>query len=981
MPPVPVWGAVQKGDLSGFLRGGRPLEKTPHGAEPDDLSFAFGPFRLFPKRQLLLCNDDPVKIGGRALDILVLLVTRQGTIVSKNEFFEVCWPTTYVHEANLKVNIVGLRRALSQGSTETYIVTVPGRGYRFVAPVDVRAARPAAAARPAIPNARKLPDLPAAIGRDREIARIVGTLGRSRSVTVVGPGGVGKTTVAVAVAHHELPANPDGVAFVDLSTVGDAQYALAAIAAGLGARQSSGDALTEITDLLSGRQMLVVIDNCEHLSATVAAIVNHLLGALPGIRILATSREPLGTLAENIHRLPTLAIPTREQAMTAEKALGFAAVQLFVARAGGHGGFRLDDADAPVVAAICQRLDGIPLAIELAASKALALGVPTLSAMLEQRFLLFSNGDRSVPLRQQTLLATLDWSYRILSDDEAGLLRLLSVFAGRFQLEDVVAISAEIGFDAPQAIGTLERLVGRSIVYTDYRQGVLHYRLLESTRAYALEKLGDTDERDRALERHARHILTKFERSAKEQKWRPKDEWMTEYADRVDDLRNALSWAFGPGGDGMLGVQLTVAGIPLWTELSSIAEMQSRLERALIAAKDLGNCPAETIMILIGARAVGMNFAQQMDPVTEATWNECYRLGVEMHKPEYQLHGLWGLAAYLLYVGRTLEGIARLEQFLGIAEAQSDWAALAEGNRMMGMAELYIGQIQAARQRVEKIARYHQAPTDPVHFARFHSEHGVHIMSTFAVILWAAGDPDRAMRVARSAVERAEITGHIVSQSNALAVSAIPVAVWTGDADRAALYIAKLEENGRKEDIGIWQQACRFYKSAIRVQRREPGAAFEMKSYLDEQIASGNYLRAPMLYSMTADAMLAEDFIDEAAALIAHGRRIAQEHMSNWCFPEIFRIEGLIALRSGRPEDGERLLRLAVAKAVDVGSPTLELRAAVGLARKLAGDGRDHDEAEALRDACEKFDAGAGFPELTSARDRLNRLTAEIVFA
>lgn len=957
------------------------MEKTPDGAEPDDLSFAFGPFRLFPKRQLLLCRNDPVKIGGRALDILVLLVTRQGTVVSKNEFFDVCWPTTYVHEANLKVNMVALRRVLSQGADETYIVNVPGRGYRFVAPVDVRPAEPPPAPRPTFSGSRKLPALPLAIGRDREIARIVAAVSKSRAVTVVGPGGVGKTTVAVAVAHHEASTYPDGVAFVDLSTVGDPQYALAAIAAGVGARQSSGDALAEITDLLSGRQMLVIIDNCEHLSATVASIVTHLLGALPGIKILATSREALGTPEERIYRLPTLAIPAKDQAISAEKALGFAAVQLFVARAGGHDKFSLSDVDAPLVSAICQRLDGIPLAIELVASKALALGVPMLSTMLEQRFLLFSNGDRRVPLRQQTLLATLEWSYRILSDDEAALLRLLSVFAGRFQLDDVVAMSGEVGFDAHQAIGTLERLVGRSIVYTDYQEGVLHYRLLESTRAYALEKLGDGEARDRALERHARHVLTKFERSAKEQKWRPKNEWMAEYADRVDDLRNALAWAFGPAGDGMLGVRLTVAGIPLWTELSSVAEMQSRLERALIAAKDLGNCPAETIMILIGARAIGMHFAQQMDPVTEATWNECYRLGVEMDKPEYQLHGLWGLAAYLLYVGRTLEGIDKLEQFLGIAEAQSDWAALAEGHRMMGMAELYTGQIQAAKQRLEKVARYHEPPTDPVHFARFHSERGVHIMSTFAVILWAAGDPDRAMRVARSSVERAEATGHIVSQSNALAVSAIPVAVWTGDLDRAALYIRNLEENGRKEDIGIWQQACRFYKSAIRAKRREPGAAYEMKLHLDEQIASGNYLRAPMLYSMVADAMLAEDFVDQARELVAHGRRIAQEHMSNWCFPEVLRIEGQIALRCDEPSEGERLLRLAMAKAVDVGSPTLELRAAVALAQKLMDEQRVEGAFEILHGVCRKFEDDAKFPELMSARDRVRRLATDVAFA
>lgn len=959
----------------------RPLEKTPFGADPKkDLSYSFGPFRLFPKRQLLLCGDDPVRIGSRALDILTLLVSRQGEIVAKNEFFDICWPGTHVHEANLKVNMVALRRALSDGAEEAYIVTVPGRGYRFVAKVSVRHGDEASSSRSPAFKARKLPKPPFAIGRSRDISRIASAISRARCVTIVGPGGVGKTTVAVAVAHQESSRYPDGVAFIDLSTVSDPQYVPAAIAAGVGARQSSEDILMEITEVLSGREMLVILDNCEHLIATAASIVNHLLETLPGVNFLATSREPLRTASERVIRLPPLAVPEGRN-VTAKQALDFSAIELFVARAGERGNFVLSDEDAPLVSAICHRLDGIALAIELAASKASTLGVPTLLTMLEQRFLLLSNSDRSLPVRQQTLFATLDWSYRLLSDDEAELLRLLSVFAGRFQLQDAVGISEAVGFDAQQAIDALERLINRSIVYTEYQEGILSYRLLESTRSYALEKLADADARGKALKQHAQHVLSMFERSAKEQAWRPKNDWMAEYADRVDDLRNAISWAFGADGDPMLGVRLTAAGIPLWTELSSVSEMQSRLERAIIAAQDFGECPPDLIMRLVGARALGMHFAQHLDPVTEAAWIECYNLGVEMGKPEYQLHGLWGLSAYLIYVGRPLEGITKLEQFLGIADAQSDWAAMAEGHRMLAMAEMYTGKIQSAKRRAERIAKHHQPPTDPVHFARFHSERGVHIMSTLAVVLWTAGHPDRAMKVARAAVERAEVTGHIVSQSNALAVSAIPVAVWTGELDRAEHYIDMLERNGRREDIGIWQQACRFYKSAVRAKRGESGAAFEMKERLAEQIASGNYLRAPMLYSMVADAMLVEDHVEEAKELIAEGRRIAVEHQSVWCWPEIYRVEGLIELKTGQPGKGEQSLRLAVEKAGEIEATTMELRAALALAKNLQGEKRLTEELELLTAVCKKFDDSAKFPELASARDRLRRLTNSTTYA
>ncbi|TCR61537.1 winged helix-turn-helix domain-containing protein [Bosea sp. BK604] len=942
---------------------------------PECCTYSFGPFRLVPERQLLLCNGVPVRIGGRALDILALLVRRSGEIVSKNELFDFCWPDTFVHEANLKVNVASLRRALAEGSDEAYIATVAGRGYRFVAPVKQEAPEQAPIPRSSVASTRTLPKPPLVIGRTTEISRIASVLADTRCVSIVGPGGVGKTTIAIAVAHHELPNYADGVCFVDLSTVGDPQYAIAAIAAGVAARQSSEDTLSEVIDLLHGRQMLIVLDNCEHLAPIVTVIVNRLLAKLPTIKVLATSREPLRTVSEHIYRLPTLDVPTESQIITAKEALDFAAVQLFVARAQERGSYELSDADAPLVSAICRRLDGIALAIELAASKTITFGVPTLLTMLEQRFLLLSNGTRAAPLRQQTLLATLDWSYRLLSDDEASLLRLLSVFAGVFQLQDAVAMSKAADFDAAQTIDTLERLTNKSIVGTEYHGGKLSYRLLESTRAYSSERLADTAERGRALECHARHILASFERAAEERAWREKQDWMSDYAGRVDDLRNVLAWAFGHGGDQLLGIKLTAAAIPLWIELSSVCEMQSRIERALIAGHDLGDCPADLTMKLIAARASGMSFAQHLAPATEAAWQECYRLGVTENSTEYQLHGLWGLAAYLIYVGRLLEGISKLHQFMAIAEAQGDWPAVAEGNRMMAMAEMYIGQVGNARQRLERLAARHERPKDPVRFARFQAERGVGIRCSFAVVLWISGDPDRAMRVAQAAVDRAAATGHVVSHSNALAVSAIPIAIWTGNLDDAAKFLAMLEENGRQEDIGIWREVCRFFKSALRAKRREAGGAAEFKARLHDLIAARNLLRAPMHYSMVAEALLEAGAADDARELVEQARSLAHAQVANWCLPEICRIAALIALHTGNRQEAERQFGLAIAKANEMGALTLELRAALALSRMLEAAGRQAEALDLLTACCAKFSGDAAWEDLAEARNRRQRLS------
>lgn len=942
--------------------------------EPDNKTYIFGPFRLLPKRQLLLREGLPVRIGGRALDILTLLARQSGEVVSKTDLLEFCWPSTFVHESNLKVNIAALRRVLSSGGSESYIATVAGRGYRFTAHVDVQRVEASVPTRSVATQSRPPLKNPYVIGRSDEIECLARKLTDTRCVTIVGPGGVGKTTIALAVAHHVLASYAHGVCFIDLSTVGDPQYATAAIAAGVGARQRSEDTLSEIIELLRDRQMLLILDNCEHLSSTMTAIVNRLLEGLPAITLLATSREPLRSLSEQVHRLPSLDVPTVDQVVTAKSALEFGAVRLFVTRAQERGKYVLSDSDAPLVSAICRRLDGIPLAIELAATKTFTFGVPTLLTMLEQRFLLLSNGERMAPLRQQTLLATLDWSYRLLSEDEATLLRFLSVFAGMFRLQDAVAVTEAAGFAATQTIDALERLTSKSLVYADYQDGSLRYRLLESTRAYAAERLRDEGERDKVFQRHGEHVRALFERATEELEWREKRDWMADYADRVDDLRNAISWSFGKTGDRMLGIRLTAAAIPLWYELSSLSEMQSRVERALLAAREIGNCPTDLTMKLIAARASGMSFAQHLALDTEEAWTECYALGVEARDVKYQLFGLWGLAAHLIYTGRPLQGIDRLHQFIALAEAQADWLAVDEGQRMMALAEMYVGKVQSARQRLETISTRYQAPGDPVRFARFQAERGVAVKCSLALVLWVSGEPSRAMRVAREAVERAEASGHVVSQSNALAVFAVPITLWSGDYESCARFLSMLEENGRREDIGIWREWFHFFRSALRAKRREPGAAAEMKTKLDDLIAARNLLRAPMHYSMVAEALLDAGALNDARVTIEKAHALATEQVANWCMPEILRVSGLVALRSGDANKAETLLERALAEASAIGAFTLELRAALALACKLEVDGYPNRAFDLLDRSCAKFQDDDVFADLKEARARLGVL-------
>ena len=391
--------------------------------------FSFGPFRFFPARQLLLEGETPVRLGSRALEILAALAERPGELVSKDELVARVWPNTVVEESNLKVNVAALRRALGEGRAgRRYIATVSGRGYRFVAPVELSEPGSSPALRSAAPgHSHNLPvSLTRTIGRADAIDALLKQLPRRRIVTIVGPGGIGKTTVALAAAEALIAAYEHGVGFVDLAPLQDPQLVVSAVASALRLTIHSGDALPALIAYLRDRQALVVLDSCEHVIDAAALLAEQIISGAPAVHILATSREPLRVKGEQVHRLSPLTGPPAWSQLTAVEALTFPAIQLFVERAAESlEGFELSDADAPIVAEICHKLEGIALAIELAATRIDAFGLRQLSALLEDRFRLLRQGRRTALARHRTLAAALDWSYEILPEYERTILRRL----------------------------------------------------------------------------------------------------------------------------------------------------------------------------------------------------------------------------------------------------------------------------------------------------------------------------------------------------------------------------------------------------------------------------------------------------------------------------------------------------------------------------------------------------------------------------
>ncbi|MBV8764814.1 MAG: helix-turn-helix transcriptional regulator, partial [Hyphomicrobiales bacterium] len=412
-----------------------------------ECAFSFGRFRLLPGEQILLEDEKPVRLGSRALDILTMLVEHAGELVSRDELTARVWPDTFVEESSLRVHIAGLRRALGDGHAgNRYVANIPGRGYRFVAPVAVsEEAGPAAPKSPAAAPTHNLPaSLTRMVGRDAVTNALSAELPRRRFITIVGPGGIGKTTVALAVANRRIAAYRDGVRYVDLASLTDPLLMSSMLASVFGLATGSEDRTPELSAFLGNKKLLVVLDSCERVVESAAALAVHLLKSAPGLNILATCREPLYAEGECVRRLMPLKVPPTSRKLTATEALAFPAVQLFAERAIERlDTFELTDADAPIVAEICRKLDGIALAIELAAGRVDAFGLRELARLLNDRFRLLMRGRRTALRRHQTLSAALDWSYEFLEECERIILRRLAVFDSYFTLESAIAIAGD----------------------------------------------------------------------------------------------------------------------------------------------------------------------------------------------------------------------------------------------------------------------------------------------------------------------------------------------------------------------------------------------------------------------------------------------------------------------------------------------------------------------------------------------------------
>ena len=942
------------------------------GAPHESDVISFGPFSLHDKTRLLEKDGVPVKLGSRALDILRLLVTRAGDVVSKNELLACAWPGLVVEEINLRVHIAELRKALGDGKAGArYVTNIPSRGYCFVAPVQ-RMASVTAPARP-----RGLPETTAPISLPHRLERMVGReqvlrelserLLSERFVTVRGPGGIGKTTVAIALAH-DLSTEFDGqVRFLDLSMLKDATLVAGTVAWALGLVVHHADPTNSIVGYLRDRRLLLVLDSCEHVIEVVARLTESIHQQAPGVSILATSRESLLVEGEQIFELVPLEAPPQGSGLSASQVLTYPAARLFVERAAAAG-HRADitDEDADVLAEICGKLDGIALAIELAAVRVGAHGLREIVTLLDGRLKLEWRGRRTAPPRQQTLGATLDWSYGLIDESERTAFRRFAVFAGLFTLQGATAVAGAEGDPAERIVDALEQLVAKSLVSARPDGASTRYRLLDTTRAYATQKLADSGEAKGVARRHARYVQHALESTATDVSGGDPALRSRERTALLSDARAALNWAYNNDDGAELRVPLAGACARLFVELNLLNEGRLWSNRALALLDDSTRGSASELEL---QATLGHAFMFTEGNSEQA--ESALRRGLEIAEALGDRANKFRLLARLnMFYRRTGEYRYLLPIALEAertAQEIGDPAGIAAGKGLVGVSYHMIGDQRAAQLHLEQGIAGNPAlrSMQPGHFAYSRTP-----QIPLARVLWLRGFPDQAVECARP-LTGASAPRDVVMYCIALCWSA-SLFGWVGDWSAVEQMTSRLAAHAGAHGLAPYQAVSDGFRAQTMIVRGELKPGIELMRTVLPRLHADRY----ELYASAFVADLSQGLT--ALGQLPEGLKILHETIARveakgeaFDMPELLRLRGELEAHSGDLKAAEASFAASIALAEQQGALSWRLRVETSLAR-LRLKQRRAKLLDGLAETYARFTEGFETADLKAARGLLD---------
>ncbi len=943
----------------------------------DEETFAFGSFSLIPAQRMLLEDGKPLRLGSRALDILVTLLESAGDTIHKDQLIARTWPDTVVDEGALRVHVAALRKALGDGRAgKRYIANVPGRGYSFVAPVVRERAHPITSPSNGVAVRSNLPaPLTRVVGRDDIIAALTIQLVQRRFLTIVGPGGIGKTTVAVAVAESVSASYEDGVWFVGLASLPDADLVANALGTVLGISLPGVNPISGLAGWLRDKHALVVLDSCEHVIGAAASIAEAILKAAARVSVLATSREPLRAEGEWLHRLSSLELPPRSDNLTPEGALQYSAVQLFNERAiATMDEFALGDDDVAPVLEICHRLDGVPLALELAAARVDVFGIKGLAARLDDRFAVLTSGRRTALPRHQTLRAAMDWSYEVLPETEQLILRRVAVLQGDFTIDAATAVATGDRIDAGDVFEGVANLVTKSLISTDISSDLTHYRLLDTTRAYALEKLSESGEVEQVRRRHAEHYRELFRKAEAETATRSAGDWRGEYTRQIGNLRAALDWAFCDTGDARLGVSLAAVATDFWLTVSLLSEC---CDWGVKALAHLGTAEGtRDEMVLQCGLGLALTYVRGMTQEARSALTKALTLSEALADFSHQFRAMYGLWLFALRVVDFRECLALARKYEQLAIG--DPTANATANWMLGMSRYYLGEHAGAAANLQRARVSYPIAMRSGDLIRFGLDMQVSALSYQAVTFWSLGFADRAIRSGRDAIKEARGVNHPVSLCIALAAPSSILLVKMGDLERAERCIDELIDHAGKHSLIPYYAFGLCSKGSLMAVRGDNASGERWLRFgLERTREVAYYLFYAFFLGELAAVLASTGRTDEGLAEVDAALRYAEESESLWCMPEVLRIKGEILARQDPTHAGataEKHLLRSLDWAHRQQALAWELRAAMSLARLWQTRHRVAEARELLGSVYARFTEGFGTADLREARTLLDQL-------
>jgi predicted ATPase/DNA-binding winged helix-turn-helix (wHTH) protein len=932
------------------------------------LALRFGPFELNVAERSLKKVNQVIPLGGRAYDILIALLERAGEVVPKAELIAKAWPDVTVEEGSLRVHLSALRKALGDGQFgNKYIANIQGQGYSFIAPVTRLAADHNRGSAPA-GMSNLPPALGRMVGRNNVVLEILGLLQtEKRLITILGAGGIGKTTVALSAGHRALADFSGAAFFVDLSTVNDKEHLIDAIASVVGLASQSADPKEALLNFLRPRRVLIILDSCEHLIGKTAEIADYIFRNTPDIYILATSREALHVPGERVLRLCPLDCPPEQPGLTASEVLAYPAARLFAERVcARRGDFSLGDDEAPMVAEICRKLDGIALAIELAAGRAAIFGVSNTAARLGSRLDLLKFGRRTASPRHQTLIATLDWSHDHLSEIERVLLRRVAIFVGYFTREAALEVAEEVGIDQTDISGALGNLVNKSLIGVWTGSGGPFYRLLDTTRAYALEKLVISGEQDSVAGRHASFSVQMLESN-------PVNLFDLEFteaaADAVrDDLGNiraALEWSFGPNGDDLKAIRLAAAASQLLLAMSLLLECRTWMEKAI--DRMTPDCDPRHQMKIHAALALSLMYTEGNSERVREAFHTALNFAQQHEDTHLELFLLSGMS---LYLHGLVDPAGTFELALrGAAAARKtgspEDAAIADA--MLGAAYCLRRDQGRAQEHLKRSLR---GSLRRFSAGQYLFDLRSSSLSVLTHSCFFSGNFDQAADCAKMNIEDAEKSGHPIGLCRAL-TNPMRLYFWVDDLEQVERSLAMLEHTAERHSLAPARAVALGLRGRYlaRIGRMADGIRHLQEGLEKLAIHRYDVLTSDFVSELTV-SLAKQNARSEALAVIDRSIAAVIKVNKPLRLPAFFLAKGS-AFASGEMPDGllaEEFFSKAMTQARQESALPYELRAGLELARIWIGRGEVQRAHDLMSPVYSRFSEGLTTPDLILAK-------------